>query len=111
MILRPKTASRSDSANGQPGSTGSADAVDRSLSSSDSSTYGEMLQTLRTALEQDGSGMHFNETARSLRSRGVFGNTYFDYVAQLADSADSEGERYGMSGAPALLVTLTFAKP
>ena len=52
-----------------------------------------MLQTLLAALEQDGSGMLFNEQARSLRSSGIFTDEYFDYVMQLAGSAGSDDER------------------
>lgn len=55
-----------------------------------------MLQTLRAALEQDGSGMLFNETARSLRSDGVFSNEFFDWLAQMADSVEDADERYGI---------------
>ena len=61
----------------------------------DDSSYADMLQTLLAALQQDGSGMLFNEHARSLRSSGVFTEQFSDYVMQLADSAESEDERWG----------------
>lgn len=61
----------------------------------DVGSYADMLQTLLAALEQDGSGMLFNEQARSLRSSGVFTEQFSDYVMQLAESAHSEDERCG----------------
>lgn len=64
---------------------------------SSSTDYSGMLQTLRAALEQDGSGMLFNETARSLRSDGVFSNEFFDWLAQMADSMEDADERLALS--------------
>jgi hypothetical protein len=60
----------------------------------DVSSYDDMLQKLLAALEQDSSGMLFNEQARSLRSSGVFTEQFSEYVMQLADSAHSEDERW-----------------
>ncbi len=53
----------------------------------------ELLDALRAALQQDGSGMLFNETARQLRGDGVFSNEFFDHLTALANAAGDDAER------------------
>ncbi len=80
-------------------SSGNGDRADGELGSTcveTSSTgkgFEELLEALRAALQQDGSGMLFNETARKLRGDGVFSNEFFDHLAALANAAGDDAEK------------------
>lgn len=52
-----------------------------------------MLEALRTAYQQDGSGMLFNEAARSHRKHDIFSEGYFVWLAEQAKATQDTDER------------------